>query len=133
MIEEFQRSCLNSSEYSSGSTCSSLADIISYGGDCVVVLSDVSFDSCSSLSKAGIVILNKADHILEIITCQLYNCSFPLEAELGAILEGVKATVGHKREKLIMVADCVGGCDSDQGKGKIVEFGWVHLGLYSCC
>lgn len=100
MIEEFQRTCLRKNGLPAKASWSPLIESIRDCRECVVVLSDASFNQCTGNSTASIVILNSEGNTLGIKTCQLNRCPSPLEAELGAILEGAKAAKAHRNGKL---------------------------------
>lgn len=106
MVEEYQQACSKELGEPSANTQRGLSRAIKLMGPGLLVFSDASFNIENGDFSTGVVVTNERGKLLDFRLGQKGKAESPLEAEIVAMLEGVKAAKELGGSKILILSDC---------------------------
>lgn len=129
MIDEYQQACVRESHKAFTSTNSGLVKVIREIGARLVVFSDASFNEENGSFSTGTVVTDDQGNLIVFKSGAIGRADSPLEAEVNALLEGIKMAREVGIEKALFLSDCFEAVKAINEKD-ILESGWVHPGTH---
>lgn len=106
MIDEYQQACVRESHKAFTSTNSGLVKVIREIGARLVVFSDASFNEENGSFSTGTVVTDDQGNLIVFKSGAIGRADSPLEAEVNALLEGIKMAREVGIEKALFLSDC---------------------------
>lgn len=107
MIEEYKRACNLYNEMQEKERTKQAGAEIRKLGQCFVCISDASFDVGRGKTIAGRVLTDGKGRLIEWEAGPERDANSSLEAELFAILEGVRMIINRKGKRACVISDCL--------------------------
>lgn len=107
MNEEYKSACLGDPREYKDYSLGQLGMVVKSMGDYLLVFTDASFYAYSGRYSSGIVVTNQNGDAIIWKRGEARRVEFPFEAEMWAILEGIKVARDRKGARVILVSDCM--------------------------
>lgn len=106
MIDEYRRVCSRKGTHKIDSRWTKIVEASRQNNHDLIVMCDASFYPNDGRAAAGIIILDSNGTLVDWKSSRIHNCSNPLEAELEAILLGLKMVDVWQERKISILVDC---------------------------